>query len=60
VSIYRDGTKRTQPLSTAKAAIVAAGQLSKARARLTGTPAWNPWPSQRTRPPARLTGSDDH
>jgi hypothetical protein len=44
VSIYRDGTKRTQPLSTAKAAIVAAGQLSKARARLTGTPAWNPWP----------------
>src|SRR6185369_4081231 len=29
VSIYRDGSKRTQPLNTSKAAILAAGQLAK-------------------------------
>jgi ribonucleoside-diphosphate reductase alpha chain len=29
VSIYRDGSKRTQPLNTSKAAIVAAGVLAK-------------------------------
>jgi len=30
VSIYRDGSKRTQPLNTTKAAILAAGQLAAA------------------------------
>jgi ribonucleoside-diphosphate reductase alpha chain len=30
VSIYRDGSKRTQPLNTSKAAILAAGQLQTA------------------------------
>jgi ribonucleoside-diphosphate reductase alpha chain len=30
VSIYRDGSKRTQPLNTSKQAILAAGQLSQA------------------------------
>jgi ribonucleoside-diphosphate reductase alpha chain len=32
VSIYRDGSKRTQPLNTSKAAILAAGQVNQAAA----------------------------
>ena len=32
VSIYRDGSKRTQPLNTSKAAILAAGQVNPAAA----------------------------
>src|SRR6187455_2355186 len=46
VSIYRDGSKRTQPLNTSKAAIVAAGQLAKEAAVAAG-PARRRLPDER-------------
>src|SRR6187401_3307386 len=46
VSIYRDGSKRTQPLNTSKAAIVAAGQLAKEAAVAAG-PARRKLPDER-------------
>ena len=39
VSIYRDGSKRTQPLNTSKAAIIAAGVLTRRQRRRRRRPA---------------------
>jgi ribonucleoside-diphosphate reductase alpha chain len=46
VSIYRDGSKRTQPLNTSKAAILAAGQLQPQAAAAAG-PARRRLPDER-------------
>src|SRR5262245_19695260 len=47
VSIYRDGSKRTQPLNTSKAAILAAGQLQTQAAPAVAGPARRKLPVER-------------